>query len=171
MKFENENLDYNTLKIYNNEDGFVFIEDLESLKEFSVKINLKICYVTLLFKNLLFLEILGNFVYSYYCFANLKFNRFTFENNAKKIRLKYALFFVYVFLFLGFFVLAFLVLKKANKNLFKICEIVLLMKLLTDLIFSIFKFLHLLFVAECIINFLFLKYLRFLHSELNKIKL
>jgi hypothetical protein len=168
MKFR----DYDTFThVCTKDDRHLFITDFDSLRAYNHKLGIQISYATLSFQVLLFIEIVGGLIYSYCSIAELvrSVNRYTVSHNVMTVRLLCVSYLIHTVLVFCFVLLGCIILYRPRVTVFKLCEIYLVVSLLSDAVFSIFNYYHILFIGECVVNLMVIKYLKFLHIELNKV--
>ena len=175
---DNKEVNYATiLDLKTHNDNYIFVNNIDSLKEYNKVIGNKIAIANILFKIILATEIVIHSILSYYNLRECeeKIGKMTYNNyyldksHQKSINFVCASYLIHIFLMLGYFLIGFITIYKPNKLNFKVFEIYIITMMVTDLFFSFVNQRNLYFALEGVINLLLVKYLRFLHFELNKV--
>jgi hypothetical protein len=170
---ESENYNTFTSVVRTNDDRYIFVNNFKDLEQYNRAIAERVWYVSIFFKSILFVELIFHFCYSYDNISILYYKLYHFTYN-QNINLIFATYLIDIFLIFCFFIFVNFTLhiKLATRTHFKICEIFILVMLIADVIFCfIVHQKNLYFAVEEGVNFLFVRYLAFLHIELNKINL
>jgi hypothetical protein len=154
------------------DDRYIFISDIDSLREYNKDIGARIAFAGLFFKTVLFVEFIVHLAYSYSCINDIsrRVGRFTYTHTtALSTKIVLTSYLIHTVLIFSYFILGYIILNRPRRAVFMICEIYLMVKLVSDVLFSLFNYYHVLFMCECVINLVVIKYMRFLHIELNKV--
>jgi hypothetical protein len=174
MKQEVSNADYSTiLNIYTSDDRFIFVNNPGKMLEYKNKLLAKIWLTDFFFKLWLLFEIIIHTIYFHNTLnsVNDTLNNFTPVKEKLFNTSVCAFYLIQIFSMLGYLVLRILTLISAKDEFFKIFEAYILVMIFSDVLFSFFNSYNVLFMFEGFINYLAVKYLRFLHKELNKVNI
>ncbi len=177
MKFNEEAKDYSTIvALKTNNNNFIFVSDIESLKEYNTIISDKFRFASRLFQAVIILEFVIHTILSYYnlkeCeerIGKITYNNYYLDSSNKNINYICASYLIHIFLMLGYFIIALITICKPSKLNFKVFELYIIIMMITDLFFGFVNQRNLYFALEGVINLLLVKYLKYLHREMTKV--